>query len=122
MNKKDYHKIFPKFAKASVKLVDGEINLTGKCALICRIGEIFDVYVCNAKKRLEGDFEALLSARKVTNIIDTLPKSIDIHKLDGEMWFQTPDVDWLNRWLWENRKSLGLRQRGNIPAHAFHTK
>jgi hypothetical protein len=122
MNSEDFYQSFPKFSKSSVKLVDGELQLAGKNVLIAKIGNIFDVYVCDAKARIEGDFQALLTAMKVTYICKTLPKTMEIHKLDGEMWYQTDDLAWLNGWLWDNRKSLGLRKRGAVPVCAFKAK
>jgi hypothetical protein len=119
MDKQDYYEAFPQFAKAAVKLLGEEINLTGKCVLVTKIDHIYDIYLCDAKARLEGDFAALLSVRKIGYLLDTLPKGTYIHKLTGEAWFQTHNLEWLNQWLWENRRSLGLHQRKPAPANAF---
>ena len=113
--------IFNEFSKTSIKKINGDYSLVGKYVDCKLIGTSWDVFIHDTKPVLEGRYDVPLSARKVTNILSTLPESIDAHKLTGEAYFKTTDLVWLKSWLWENRKLLGLRLAGHKPAKAFQT-
>jgi len=111
--------IFSEFSKTSIKKINGDYSLVGKFVDCQFIGNSWDIFIHDTKPVLEGRFDVPLSARKLTNILATLPESIDTHKLSGEAYFKTTDLDWLKSWLWDNKKLLGLRIRGQKPANAF---
>lgn len=114
---------FDQFSKTSVKKINGDWSLVGKYVDCQFIGTSWDIFIHDTKPVLEGRFDVPLSARKVTNILATLPESILTHKLTGEAYFKTTDLDWLKSWLWDNRKLLGLRLAGHKPANSFqHTR
>ena len=115
--------IFNQFSKTSIKKINGDYSLLGKYVDCQFIGTSWDVFIHDTKAVLEGRFDVRLSARKVTNILSTLPESIDAHKLTGEAYFRTTNTEWLKSWLWDNRKILGLRCAGHKPANSFqHTR
>jgi len=116
---KALRKTFDKFSRTSVKKINGDYSLVGKYVDCQYIGTSWDVFIHDTEQVLEGRFDLPLSARKITNILATLPESIDAHKLTGEAYFKTTDIDWLKSWLWDNRKLLGLRMRGHKPANSF---
>jgi len=115
MNLTEYRSIFSEFSKTQVREVDSEINLTGQNVLVANIDGIWDVWVCSAKKFVNGDRAATLGTRKQNNIAQTLPESTKVNRLDGEFWFQTSNLPWLKKWLFENRKALGLHKRRPAP-------
>ena len=112
-------RIFDQFAKTAIKKGDDGYYLYGHCIDVTLIDEVWDVYIRNMKKVVTGDLATPLSTRKLNNILATLPESILTHKLSGESYFRTTDIDWLKSWLWDNRKLHGLRMRGHKPANAF---
>ena len=115
--------IFDQFAKSAIKKGDDGYYLYGHCIDVTLIDEVWDVYIRNMKKVVTGDLATPLSTRKLNNILATLPESILTHKLSGESYFRTTDLEWLKSWLWDNRKLLGLRIRGHKPANSFqHTR
>ena len=118
-SKTELQTTFDKFAKTAIKKGDDGFYLYGHCIDVTLIDDVWDVYIRNMKKAVTGDLTTPLSTRKVTNVLATLPESIDAHKLTGEAYFKTTDLVWLKSWLWENRKLLGLRLAGHKPAKAF---
>ena len=111
--------IFDLFSKTSIKKINGNYSLVGKYMDCQFIETSWDVFIHDTEPALQGPFDAPLSARKITNILTTLPESIDAHKLTGEAYFKTTDIDWLKSWLWDNRRLLGLRCAGHKPVNAF---
>ena len=111
--------IFDQFAKTAIKKGDDGFYLYGHSIDVTLIGISWDVYIRNMKKVIAGDLVTPLGTRKLNNILATIPESILTHKLSGEAYFKTTDLQWLKSWLWDNRKLLGLRMRGHKPANAF---
>lgn len=111
--------VFGSFSKTSVNKINVDYSLVGKYVDCQFIGDTWGIYIHDTKSVLEDRFDVALSARKLTNILATLPESILAHKLSGEAYFKTTDIDWLMSWLLNNRKSLGLRLRGHKPANTF---
>lgn len=60
---------------------------------------------------LTGDMTAHLGERKLNYLYTTLSDVINVHKQDGEGWFQATDIEWLKSWLLKNRTSLGIFKR-----------
>lgn len=111
--------IFSEFSKTSIKKINGDYSLVGKYVDCQFIETSWDIFIHDTKPILEGRFDVPLSARKVTNILATLPESIVAHKLSGEAYFKTNDLAWLKCWLWGNRKLLGMRCAGHKPVHSI---
>lgn len=111
--------IFSEFSKTSIKKINGDYSLVGKYVDCQFIESSWDVFIHDTKSVLEDRFPEPLSTRKVSNILSTLPDSILAHKLSGEAYFKTTNIDGLKSWLWNNRKLLGLRSAGHKPANAF---
>ena len=114
--------IFSEFSKTSIKKINGDYSLVGKYMDCQFIETSWDVFIHDTKSVLEERFPEPLGARKLNNILATLPESIVAHKLSGEAYFKTTNLDWLKSWLWDNRKLLGLRSAGHKPANSFIRK
>ena len=119
MKKTELQAIFDKFAKTSIKNGDDGYFLYGNSVNVQAIDDIWDVYLCNMKEYLHGSRAGRLGTGKLNNIYATLPEDINIHKLDGEGYFQTSDIEWLKEWLDTNRKKLGIKKRKQATVSAF---
>ncbi len=111
MTKSELEQIFDKFARTAIKEDDGEWYLYGHNVNVAPMGAYWDVYLCNQKEISQGDMTAYLGTGKLNNLYATVPESIPIHKINGEGWFQTGDLELLKSWLLENRKALGIKKR-----------
>ena len=114
MKKREYQQEFDMFSRTSIKDGDYGNYLYGHNVAVENMGDIWDVYLHNAKAFLQGARTERLGTGKINNICRTLPKSVKVTRLDGEAYFQTNDIHWLKSWLSENRKALGIAKRRKL--------
>ena len=123
MNMQEMQSVFDVFSRKMVVAGHPSAKIIGQIVDIEIIEDseppVWDIWICPAKLFRDGVLTASLTERKLNNLLKTLPSHINIHKLNGEAWFQTTDVHWLKTWLYENRQSLGLHKRRPAPVAGF---
>ncbi len=122
MTKSELEQIFNNFTRTSVKTDHDGVYLAGKWVHISPIEDTWDVYLRHVKNAEAGNLVDGMTPNKLSYIYKQIPEGVDVHKLDGEAWFHTQDLNWLKAWLWDNRKILGLHKRRPAPVNGFISK
>ncbi len=109
----EYRDIFTQFQKAQVIRYSGEVKLVGKYVFVDECNGTWFIFISAASELVKGHGSASLSKRKLGSIVKTLPTCdfIEIEECNGEMMVKTKNLEWLKKWLFENRKKLGLFKR-----------
>jgi len=111
-NKSEYIALFDKFAKTAIKKDTDGFYLYGHCVNVQQFDNgTWDVGLCNQKEYVTGNLQAYLGTGKLNNLIATIPDTFTVHRMDGEAFFQSEDIDAIKAWLLDNRLSLGIKKR-----------
>ena len=95
-------------SKTAIIQKDGAWRIVGKWCEIERVGNLWDIFICNP-----GDMTKGLGQRKVNNIIDRLkipPTNGTFRILNGEAYTQVQDINL----ILQNLSLLGIRRKRRL--------
>ena len=115
MNKKDIFDAFNgEISKKAIIQKDGAWRIVGKWCEIERVGDLWDIFICNPDNMTDG-----LGQRKVHNIIDRLkipPINGTFRILNGEAYTQVSDINL----ILSNLSLLGIRRKRRLSEKTRH--
>ena len=90
MNKSELFAAFERqIAQRAIQLIDGEWEIVGKWCRIQRMGEKWDLFICNPSDMYNG-----LGQRKVNNIIRALiDDGVIVHDPESKRWRATAGIE-----------------------------